>query len=292
MWWPRILSRKKERLDRLLVSRGLVASRVQAQAFILEGRVRVEDTVVSKAGEAVAPEAMISVSFPQKTWVSRGAHKLLKALDAFSADPDGCLCADIGASTGGFTEVLLARGARRVYAIDVGYGQLAWSLRNDPRVVVMERTNARSITRESFEGPLDFVTIDVSFISLRIILPVVECLLSDNGTVIALVKPQFEAGRESIGKGGVVRDPTVHRRVLDLLSDFLRERTSMTLAGCTFSPIRGPSGNIEFLFHIVRSEIPSSGEPAFGSIVEEAHRILSSSVDEEAHTRADSGNSR
>ena len=266
----------------MLVSRGLAASRTQAQAFLLEGRVLVNGEVVTKAGESVNPESSISVSLPEKQWVSRGAHKLIRALDVFSVDPAGFLCADVGASTGGFTEVLLSRGARKVYAIDVGYGQLAWSLRTNPNVVVMERTNARTLTPDAFESPLDLVTVDVSFISLRIILPVVEKLLSVDGRVIALVKPQFEAGREAIGKGGVVRDPSVHLSVLEQTADFLSTNTSLTLNGCTFSPLRGPSGNIEFLFDIFRIPHFLTEPMDFNSIVEEAHRTLSPGDDREA----------
>lgn len=266
----------------MLVSKGLVASRVQAQAFVLEGRVLVNGDVVTKAGESVDPDSLISVSLPEKQWVSRGAHKLIRALDEFSVDPTGFVCADIGASTGGFTEVLLSRGAKKVYAIDVGYGQLAWSLRTNPNVVVMERTNARTLIPDAFEAALDLVTIDVSFISLRIILPVVEKLLSVDGRVIALVKPQFEAGREAIGKGGVVRDPSVHLSVLERTAEFLSTNTSLTLNGCTFSPLRGPSGNIEFLFDMLRIPHLSTEPTDFNSIVEEAHSTLSPGGDREA----------
>ncbi len=232
----------KERLDLLLVQRGLAESRTQAQRLIMAGEVTVDGQVVTKPGTRVAVKAHVEVRQPLP-YVSRGGLKLAAALDEFGLNPAGRVAADVGASTGGFTDVLLQRGARRVYAIDVGYGQLAWKLRQDPRVVVMERTNARYL--ESLPEPVDLVTIDASFISLRLLLPAVRKWLRPGGDVIALVKPQFEAGREQVGKGGVVRNPAVHRQVLRDLATWARER-GWRVAGVTVSPLRGPAGNVEF----------------------------------------------
>jgi 23S rRNA (cytidine1920-2'-O)/16S rRNA (cytidine1409-2'-O)-methyltransferase len=236
----------------LLVERGLAATRERARAVILAGQVRVNGATVTKAGTAVAPDAEVVVIAPEHPYVSRGGLKLEAALDAFQLDVRGRLGLDIGASTGGFTDVLLQRGAERVVALDVGHGQLDWKLRSDPRVVVIERVNARALTAEQLPGnarSFGIITIDVSFISLRHILPAVPPLLAAGGDVVALVKPQFEAGRGEVGKGGIVRDPDVHARVIGeiaLTADTLGLRRS----GLIESPITGMEGNREFLLHL------------------------------------------
>lgn len=231
------------RLDRLVYERGQAESRERAKRLILAGQVLVDGRVMDKVGALVAADAEITVRRGLR-YVSRGALKLAGAFDAFGICPQGWVAADVGASTGGFTDCLLQRGAERVYAIDVGYGQLHWNLRTDPRVVVMERTNARYL--EALPEPIDLVTIDVSFISLRLILPRVKGWLRPGGQVIALVKPQFEAGREQVGKGGVIRDPMVHKRVFQEVLVWAVEH-GWRLRGGIRSPIKGPKGNVEFL---------------------------------------------
>ena len=236
----------KKRLDVLLFEKGMAESRQKAQAIIMSGQVFVDEQRVDKAGAAVDEAARIEVRGQTLAYVSRGGLKLEKAMSTFPISLKGAVCADIGASTGGFTDCMLQNGAVKVYAVDVGYGQLAWKLRSDERVVCMERTNARYLTREQISEALDFVSIDMSFISLHLILPAVRALLSEEGQVVCLVKPQFEAGREKVGKKGVVRDPQVH---LEVLEQFLRHaaEADFTVKGITFSPIRGPEGNIEYL---------------------------------------------
>lgn len=245
---------KKIRLDALLVERGVVASRERARAVILAGDVRVNGQVATKAGMPVAPDADISLAAPDHPYVGRGGLKLAHALDTFAIDSAGRTALDIGASTGGFTDVLLQRQASRVVALDVGHGQLDWKLRSDPRVVVIERVNARTLTPEDLPAgtrSFDIVTIDVSFISLRHILPVVPPLLQPAADVIALVKPQFESRREEVGKGGIVRDAAVHARVIDEVAAFANA-LGLTRAGLVESPITGAEGNREFLLHLVR----------------------------------------
>ena len=240
----------KKRLDLLLVERGLAESRQRAQAVIMSGQVYVRDQKVDKAGTQIEEDAPIEVRGQTLAYVSRGGLKLEKALRTFyGIDLHGVHAIDAGASTGGFTDCMLQNGAEKVYAVDVGYGQLAWSLRSDPRVVCMERTNVRYLTAEQIPELLDFGTVDVSFISLRLILPALRPLLKPQGQLVCLVKPQFEAGREKVGKKGVVRDPAVH---LEVLEQFLRhaEETDFTVKDMTFSPIRGPEGNIEYLGHL------------------------------------------
>jgi len=234
----------KKRLDLLLVERGLAESRTRAQAYIMEGRVRAGDRVFSKAGETVDDELELTLTQPETVYVGRGGEKLAHALDAFGLDLAGLVALDVGASTGGFTDVLLRRGARRVYAIDVGYGELAWSLRENPSVVVMERTNVRYLERLPEEP--DLATIDVSFISLDKVLPAVWRLLNAHGRVVALIKPQFEAGRGLVGKGGIVRDAATHRLVLERVLSIAAEG-GWQLGGLVASPILGRSGNREFL---------------------------------------------
>ncbi len=237
------MSNEKLRLDVLLVERGLAASRERAQAFILAGDVRVGGAVVRKPGVLVEPLADISVESPPQ-YVSRGGFKLARALDSFGIDVRGEVILDVGASTGGFTDVLLQRGCARVYAVDVGYGQLAWKLRQDPRVVVLDRTNVRYL--ESLPEPIQGAVIDTSFISLTLVLPAVVRLLEPESWIVALVKPQFEAGRSRVGKGGVVRDVSVHRDVLTNVFTFATS-IGLHLRGCVPSPILGPAGNREFL---------------------------------------------
>ncbi len=236
----------KQRLDVALVGRGLAETRQKALSTIMSGVVYVNGQKVDKAGTPVADDAVIEVRGNALPYVSRGGLKLEKAMHAFALTLERLVCADIGASTGGFTDCMLQNGAARVYAVDVGYGQLDWRLRNDPRVVCLERTNARYLTHEQIPDELDFASIDVSFISLRLILPAVNGLLKPDGRVACLVKPQFEAGREKVGKKGVVRDPAVHREVLEHFLAHAAE-SGFAVRGLTYSPIRGPEGNIEYL---------------------------------------------
>ncbi len=243
------VERSKERLDVLLVEKGLAASRERAKAYIMAGIVTVDGQKIDKAGSVIPVTATISVHGDSIGYVSRGGLKLAKALAYFRLDLTGKVMADVGASTGGFTDCALKNGAAKVYAIDVGYGQLAWSLRTDERVVNMERTNIRNIKPEDLGEPLDFVSIDVAFISLDKVLPVVKTLLTPQGTVIALIKPQFEAGREKVGKKGVVRDPAIHREVINNVVATANS-LSLTPLGLTYSPVKGPEGNIEYLLYL------------------------------------------
>jgi 23S rRNA (cytidine1920-2'-O)/16S rRNA (cytidine1409-2'-O)-methyltransferase len=239
------MTSKKPRLDRLLVERGLAASRQRAAALILGGRVTVEGRRAEKAAQQVAPDARLEVLEEDEGYVSRGGLKLAGALDAFSLTVAGLVAMDVGASTGGFTHCLLRRGARRVYAVDVGYGQLAWRLRQDARVVVLERTNVRHLEREQIPEPVDLATIDTSFISLTKVIPRVLEFLSENGRLLALIKPQFEVGRGLVGKGGVVRQPELHQRVVSELERFCRDQ-GLAVEGLVESPLLGPKGNREF----------------------------------------------
>ena len=264
--------KNKERLDVLLVSRGLQESRAKAQAVIMAGDVYVNGQKADKPGMDVDLEAQIEVRGAACPYVSRGGLKLEKALRDFSVDPTGFVCSDSGASTGGFTDCLLQQGASKVFAIDVGYGQLAWKIRNDPRVVVMERTNIRYVTPEDLGEALDLSVVDVSFISLKIVLPAIQKLLKPTGQVLCLIKPQFEAGKEKVGKKGVVRDPEVHKEVLRNFIA-LADELQFTIRNLTFSPVKGPEGNIEFLGHLSMV----SGESAYPDVeqlVEQAHSAL------------------
>ncbi|MBI4673197.1 MAG: TlyA family RNA methyltransferase [Chloroflexi bacterium] len=236
----------KKRLDVLLVERGLAESRERAQALVAAGEVLIHGRVMDKPGAQVDSGVGITIREPLP-YVSRGGYKLAGALDAFGVNPSGMLCADIGASTGGFTDVLLQRGAARVYAADVGYGQLAWKLRQDSRVVVMDRINARFL--ENLPEPVALVVIDVSFISLELILRVAKTLLTPSGQIIALVKPQFEAGPSQVGRGGIVRDPNVHRRVLEKIVG-VAENNQLHILGIIRSPILGTKGNVEFFIRL------------------------------------------
>ncbi len=233
----------KERLDKLLVDKGLIANRNKARGMIMAGEVRVDGQVIDKPGHMISTTAHLEVTEPLP-YVSRGGYKLAGALGQFGLDIRGRVCADVGACTGGFTDVLLQNGASRVYALDVGYGQLDWKIRQDARVIVMERTNARYV--ESLAEPVSFVCIDVSFISLKHILPAVQKWLTPQADIVALVKPQFEAGPKQVGKGGIVKDPAVHRQVvMDILTWAIGH--GFSLAGLTRSSIEGTDGNVEFL---------------------------------------------
>ena len=264
--------RKKERLDLLLVARGLAKSRAQAQRLIQAGRVRVAGRLLDKPGTQVPLDVEIEVtSLPR--YVSRGGHKLAAALSAFAIDPTGKVCLDVGASTGGFTDCLLKHGAKRVYAVDVGKGQLDWGLRNDPRVVVREGVNARYLSPDDIGEPVDLAVCDVSFISLKLVLPPLRRIVVSEGDVIALVKPQFEAGREKVRRGGVVREPEVHQEVLERLAAFAREELGWSVRGAVPSPLLGPAGNIEFFIHLLPR--PHENRPVdWEQLVAEAHRTL------------------
>jgi 23S rRNA (cytidine1920-2'-O)/16S rRNA (cytidine1409-2'-O)-methyltransferase len=238
----------KVRLDQLVAQRGLAPSRERARALILAGQLTVDGRVVSKAGTQVEQDAELALLEREHEWVGRGGIKLVHALDSFGIEVAGRECLDIGASTGGFTDVLLARGASRVVALDVGHSQLDWSLRTDPRVLVVERFNARRLTPSDLPCPVDFVCIDVSFISLRLILPVIPPLLAPGADVVALVKPQFEAGRDEVGKG-VIHDPAIHARVVEEISE-AAAAIGLTRRAAIPSPITGQKGNVEFLLHL------------------------------------------
>ena len=241
----------KTRLDTLVVERGLAPSRERARALILAGQVTVDGQVVSKAGAPVRPDARVDITTPDHPWVGRGGIKLAHALEAFHISVDGRRALDVGASTGGFTDVLLQRGARDVVALDVGHGQLDWRLRNDPRVVVREGVNARALTVRHVPHEVDLVTIDVAFISLRHIFPALPGVLAPHADIVALVKPQFEAGREQVGKGGLVSDPAVHEAVLEAVTA-AAAASGFTRVAMTPAAITGATGNQEFFLHLVR----------------------------------------
>ena len=263
----------KKRLDVLLVEQGYADNRTKAQAIIMSGNVYVEGQKADKPGTSYDEAVSIEVRGAACPYVSRGGLKLEKALRDFGVDPTGYVCSDSGASTGGFTDCLLQQGASKVFAIDVGYGQLDWKIRSDPRVVVMERTNVRYVTLEQLGEPLDLSVIDVSFISLKIVLPVIKTFIKPGkGQVLCLIKPQFEAGKEKVGKKGVVRDPAVHKEVLDGFVE-LTKQVGFTILGLTFSPVKGPEGNIEFLAHLTLSDVPGT-EPDTALLVQQAHQTL------------------
>lgn len=262
----------KKRLDVLLVERGLVETRTKAQAVIMSGLVYVQGQKSDKPGTSYEETVDIEVRTGACPYVSRGGLKLEKALRDFGVDPTGYVCSDSGASTGGFTDCLLQQGAQKVFAIDVGYGQLDWKIRSDSRVVVMERTNIRYVTPEQLGEPLDLSVVDVSFISLKIVLPVIKSLLKPTGQVLCLIKPQFEAGKEKVGKKGVVREPAVHKEVLDHFVDHVTQ-TGFHILGMTFSPVKGPEGNIEFLAHLTLDDVQGIS-PDTAQIVEQAHETL------------------
>lgn len=262
----------KKRLDVLLVERGLAETRTKAQAVIMSGLVYVQGQKSDKPGTAYEENVDIEVRTGGCPYVSRGGLKLEKALRDFGVDPTGYVCSDSGASTGGFTDCLLQQGAQKVFAIDVGYGQLDWKIRSDPRVVVMERTNIRYVTPEQLGEPLDLSVVDVSFISLKIVLPVIKSLLKSTGQVLCLIKPQFEAGKEKVGKKGVVREASVHKEVLDQFVDHVMQ-TGFHILGMTFSPVKGPEGNIEFLAHLTLADAQGI-MPDTAQIVAQAHETL------------------
>ncbi len=265
----------KERADVALVRRGLAESREKAQAQIMAGLVFAGLRKIAKASDTVGDEEALTVRGNANPYVSRGGLKLQKALDAFSANVNGAVAMDIGAATGGFTDVLLKRGAAHVYAIDVGYGQLDWELRNSPRVTVMERTNARYLNPEQFDKKPTLTVMDVSFISIRLILPVAAGFMGESGRFFTLIKPQFEAGKDRVGKKGVVRDPEVHEAVLEDIVDFAPS-FGYSVLGLTYSPITGPEGNIEFLAHIAsgKSHTSEISKENIKKIVDEAHFAL------------------
>ena len=240
---------KKVRLDQLVYEQGHTESRERAKTTIMAGLVFVNGQRADKPGMAVSPDVQLEVRGSALPFVSRGGYKLDKALKVFPVDPAGKICLDCGASTGGFTDVLLQHGAAKVYAVDVGYGQLAWKLRTDERVVNLERTNLRYVTREQIPDPIDLAVMDVSFISIRLIIPALRQLLKPEADLICLIKPQFEAGRDDVGKKGVVRDSEVHVRVVSEILAFA-ENEGLSVLGLDFSPIRGPEGNIEYICHL------------------------------------------
>lgn len=262
----------KKRLDVLLVERLYAETRSKAQAIIMSGNVYVNGQKADKPGTSFEETVEIDVRGAVCPYVSRGGLKLEKALRDFGVRPEGYVCSDSGASTGGFTDCLLQQGASKVFAIDVGYGQLDWRIRNDPRVVVMERTNIRNVTPEDLGEPLDLSVIDVSFIGLEIVLPAVRDLLKPTGQVLCLIKPQFEAGKKNVGKKGVVRDPKIHKMVLDNFVS-LANMLHFNILGLTFSPVKGPEGNIEFLGHLTLADIPGI-EPDTAEVVAQAHKTL------------------
>lgn len=264
----------KERLDVLLVKRGFFDTREKAQKTIMAGLVFIDNIRIDKAGEKVKVSSNIEVKGNAIPYVSRGGLKLEKAIKEFNIILDNKVCMDVGASTGGFTDCMLKNGAKKVFSIDVGYGQMAWELRTDPRVVCMERTNIRYVTREDINDYVDFSSIDVSFISLNLVLPVVKELLTNDGIIVSLIKPQFEAGKDKVGKKGVVRDPNVHKEVIINVVSFA-SGIGLKLVGLTFSPIRGPEGNIEYLAYFKKSEeanLPDNFNDLVNNIVDESHK--------------------
>ena len=267
----------KKRLDVLLFEKGMVPSRERAKAIIMSGIVYVNNQKADKAGMSIPEDAEIEIRGKTNSFVSRGGLKIEKALNYFQIDPKDLCVMDIGASTGGFTDCLLTRGARKVYSIDVGYGQLAWKLRQDPRVVCMERTNIRYVTPKQLEDVPDFAVIDVSFISLKLVLPVVANLLQEHGRIACLIKPQFEAGKGKVGKKGVVRDPEIHLEVLQSFIENAHE-AGFHVYSLTFSPIKGPEGTIEFLGYLGKDGEDAELDPA--ALVAEAHGALAKHEEE------------
>lgn len=268
---------EKERLDCALVSRGFAESREKAKAIIMSGIVYVNNQKCDKAGDNVKSDDKIEVRGETLKYVSRGGLKLEKAMKSFDITLNDCVCADIGASTGGFTDCMLQNGAKKVYSIDVGYGQLAWKLRTDERVVNLERTNFRYVTREQIPDELDFASVDVSFISLSLIIPVMRTLLKNGGRAVCLIKPQFEAGKENVGKKGVVRDKNVHIAVIEKIINIVNEN-NFSLLGLDFSPIKGPEGNIEYLCYIEKDDNPSITDYNAIDVVNASYNALKEGV--------------
>ncbi len=240
---------KMERLDRLLVRKGIASTGEKARALIMAGKVALEGKVIDKPGTKIDFEAPIEVRGEASPYVSRGGEKLEGALNAFSVDPKGLIVMDVGASTGGFTDCILQKGARKVYAVDVGYGQLAWKLQRDPRVINLERRNIRYLKREEIEEEVDLILVDTSFISIEKFFAHLLDFLKEGGTILSLIKPQFEVGKGEVGKGGVVRDPTLHQKVIDRISNFCRG-LGLEILGITESPLLGPKGNKEFFIYL------------------------------------------
>ena len=269
------MSIKKERLDILLVEKGIFTSRERAKTSIMAGKVFVDGQRVDKAGEKVNVDAEIIFKGQEIPYVSRGGLKLEKAMKEFNISLSNKTCMDIGASTGGFTDCMLQSGAKKVFSIDVGYGQFAWKLRTDPRVVCMERTNIRYVTHDDIGEYVDFASIDVSFISLKKIMPATINLLSDNGEVVALIKPQFEAGKEKVGKKGVVRDINVHKEVVQSIVDFLYSE-DLNILALSYSPIKGPEGNIEYLVYFTKDKNVDSkfSMEDIEIVVNDSHNLL------------------
>lgn len=265
---------EKKRIDLYLVDSGLIESREKAKAVIMAGQVYVDNQKCEKPGNVISTDANVEVRGNKLPYVSRGGLKLEKAVTEFLIDLTGVVAIDIGASTGGFTDCMLQKGAKRVYAVDVGYGQFDWKLRNDPRVVNLERTNMRYVTAEQIPEPVDFFSVDVSFISLTLILPVAVKFLRPGGRAVCLIKPQFEAGRDKVGKKGVVRDPAVHEEVIGKMTTFAMDN-GFSVLGLSFSPIKGPEGNIEYLMYLEKVDQPKdvSGLTA-RMLAERAHTEL------------------
>ena len=266
----------KKRLDIALFERGFTESREKAKALIMSGIVYVNDQKEIKAGRDIKPDDVIEVRGSTLKYVSRGGLKLEKAMQSFPISLENKICMDIGASTGGFSDCMLQNGAVKVYAIDVGYGQLAWKLRSDERVVNLERTNFRYVTREQVPDEIDFASVDVSFISLKLILPVMHELLKADGEAVCLIKPQFEAGKENVGKKGVVRDPNVHENVIKTIAGFANA-TSFEVLGLEHSPVKGPEGNIEYLMHLKKCDAPQDSSAVIAGakeLVERSHNVL------------------
>lgn len=264
----------KKRLDAAVFDLGLSQSREKARALIMEGLVYVDNQKSDKPGTQVSDSAVIEVRGKLNPYVSRGGLKLEKAMQSFPIRLDDKICMDVGASTGGFTDCMLKSGAKRVYAVDVGYGQLAWSLRTDDRVVNLERTNARYLTKENVPDEIEFTSIDVSFISLKIILPAIKSLLSQNGEIVCLIKPQFEAGRDKVGKKGVVRDKAVHKEVVRGICEFALQG-GFSVLGLTYSPVKGPEGNIEYLAYLQKNDEAECFEGCSpDEVVEQSHSML------------------
>ncbi|MBQ3211568.1 MAG: TlyA family RNA methyltransferase [Oscillospiraceae bacterium] len=263
---------KKIRLDQLVFDLGLTESRERAKTTIMAGNVFVNGQRADKPGMSVMPDVEIELRGNALPFVSRGGFKLDKALKVFPIEAKDKVCIDCGASTGGFTDVLLQNGAKKIYAVDVGYGQLAWKLRNDERVVNLERTNLRYVTTEQIPELLDMAVMDVSFISIKLVLPAVKSLLKTGADIVCLIKPQFEAGREQVGKKGVVRDLEVHKEVINSILSFAPE-IGLTVKGLDFSPIKGPEGNIEYICHLV-NRVEDAAEIDVDSVVAASHAVL------------------
>ncbi len=267
------MAEKKIRLDVAVLERGLAESRAKAGALIMAGQVYLNDQKATKADVTVKESDKIEVRGEKMPFVSRGGYKLDKAVKEFGLSLRDLICMDIGASTGGFSDCMLQNGAKKVYAVDVGYGQLAWKLRTDERVVNMERTNFRYLTPADISELLDFASVDVSFISLKIILPVLYTLLCEGGEAVCLIKPQFEAGKENVGKKGVVRDPKVHEEVVQTISRFAYE-TGFSVLHLSFSPIKDPEGNIEYLMHIKKEQERTFFKTDISALVSDSHNLL------------------